>query len=122
MFSYLFAYGKLKPGYSPPKTMEDPKIDEVQGRMFVRKDHETQDPALVHPNDPTAPLVQGILMKVSPGELYDIDKEETGYSREQVLTRSGKKVWTYIWRGHVPSNAELITHWDDPNHPARRRL
>lgn len=118
--SHLFAYGRLKSDYSPPRSMKDPKKDYVRGYLFERDDHGKPDAALVEVHDDDQPWVEGQLMRVSKGELYELDKTESGYKRELTETRSGQAAWVYVWDGDVPPGSKRLTRWDTAEE--KRRL
>lgn len=107
--AFLFAYGRLKSGYSPPRTMKAPKKDFVRGIMFDRPGHE--DPALIRAGEDDLPWNEGQLMRVSKDELYDLDATETGYTRKIVPTQSGQSAWVYEWNGEKPKGASVFHRW-----------
>lgn len=108
---YLFAYGKLQPGYSPPDSLKASAPDAIRGDLWVLRG----DPLVL--NVGSGGVVHGTLMEIEESELHSLDKEEVGYSRVPVITSRGKAAYAYQWAGAMPKDAKQIDSWPDSSNP-----
>ena len=104
---YLFAYGKLQPGYSPPSTMEYHEKDAVYGDLYDYK----RDPLIINVGKEYTDKIAGTVMLIDRRELRYLDEEETGFKRIRTKTASGKTAYIYEWDGNVPDGAKHIKKW-----------
>lgn len=110
----LFAYGLLKPGIQPPKSMTNHWPDRIVGRLFDLGPY------------PGA-IDIGLAATTFQGEVLEIEDEELGpldlfegvdvglYIRRRARTEGGRDVWIYEYAKPVLSSARPIRSWP-PEH------
>jgi len=112
----LFAYGTLGPRGPEATAGAGWVADRVRGRLFDLGPY----PGLVDAGNPSAGWVEGHVRPVSARELAErLDPyegvEQGLYSRVQVETESGRRVWVYQYARPLPPEARgPLPRWEGP--------
>jgi|LauGreDrversion4_2_1035121.scaffolds.fasta_scaffold1392180_1 gamma-glutamylcyclotransferase (GGCT)/AIG2-like uncharacterized protein YtfP len=106
----LFAYGVLKPGFSPPKTVSESWEDRVQGDLVDLGSY----PGACRIGDSNN-WIQGITLEIDEDELAVLDEFEDvdsgEYRRILVETEQGFYAFIYEFLGALPPDAPRLTCW-----------
>ena len=114
MSSLLFAYGTLMPADAESAAREGWVSDAVRGRLYDLGPH----PVLIDVDDPAAGWVEGFARPVDPDELVhrlDPWEDVAGglFRRVETTTRSGSRVWVYVYNRPLPPQARgPLSRWD----------
>lgn len=113
MTEHLFAYGTLMPRDPLEGAARGWHPDAVRGRLYDLGPY----PALVGLDDPTASWVAGYAGPVTAEELSGHDHWEDvdagTFRRAQTTTRSGKRVWVYVYELPLPPDARgPLDRWE----------
>jgi len=117
---FLFAYGTLGPKDSDEARRDGWTADHVLGRLFDLGPY----PGLVDVGREGARWISGSVRPVSERELRErLDPYEGVsdglYQRITTTTRSGSRVWVYVYARPIPKDAkELTARWRDEREPA----
>ncbi len=111
--SWLFAYGTLGPADATAATRDGWSADAVRGRLFDLGPY----PALIDLDDPEADWVSGHVRQTDERELVErLDPyegvDEGLFERRETFTRSGRRVWVYVYLPCLPQWARRpLTQW-----------
>lgn len=103
---HLFAYGTLMRANPEEAAREGWLADAVRGRLYDLGPY----PALIDLDDPGVGWVEGFVRPVTLRELVERldpwEEVDRGlYRREETTTRSGCRVWVYVYEGTWPTTA-----------------
>lgn len=121
---FLFAYGTLAPKDSHEAGRDGWSADAVRGRLFDLGPY----PALVDLDHEDARWIDGYTRRVTERELRErLDPYEGVsdrlYHRNITTTRSGMRVWVYVYARSIPEGAsELAGNWQEAITPTSASL
>jgi gamma-glutamylcyclotransferase (GGCT)/AIG2-like uncharacterized protein YtfP len=112
----LFAYGTLAPDSPQAAELGGWLPDAVRGRLYDLGPY----PGIVDCDDASAGWVEGYVREVAEEALsqrFDPYEgvDEGLYRRVMMTSRSGRRVWVYVYARPLPSDARgPLTRWDGP--------
>lgn len=93
----LFAYGSLRPGEKPPRSMANPEPDEIHGKE-IQQEHSTKAAEGIDIGS-SPDMIKGWSMIVDNNELPELDKREApDYKRVMVKTSKGYHAFAYQYQ------------------------
>ncbi len=108
----LFAYGVLKPGFSPPKSVTESWDDRVRGDLFNLGSY----PGAARLGTSTQ-WISGVTLEIDEDELADLDDfedvESGEYRRILIETEQGFHAFIYEYLGPIPEQSRVLTAWPE---------
>jgi gamma-glutamylcyclotransferase (GGCT)/AIG2-like uncharacterized protein YtfP len=106
----VFAYGLLKPGHAPPRSLSHHWNDRIPGRLYDLGSY----PAAVDVGH-SPHWIEGVTMEIDDDELAALDEfedvESGEYRRVLVTTEQGFTAWVYEFAATLPPALPLLSRW-----------
>lgn len=106
----VFAYGLLKPGHTPPRSVSQHWPDRIPGLLYDLGNY----PAGIQLGH-AASWIEGITMELDQDELDLLDEfedvESGEYRRIVVTSEQGFDVWAYEYMRAIPADLPPVPRW-----------